>query len=59
VHLALYEKQGVAALKGTHAERAQRVVSATLGWRAVFAAFMATWRVGRIWSSKHSMLPSE
>ncbi len=59
VHLALYEKNGVAALKGTHAERAQRIVSATLGWRAVVAAFMATWRVGRILSSKRSMLPSE
>ena len=59
VHLALYEKKGVDALKGTHAERAQRVVSATLGWRAIFAVFKATWRVGRIVSSKRSMFPLE
>ncbi len=59
VHLALYEKKGVDALKGTHAERAQRVVSATLGWRAIVAVFKATWRVGRIVSSKRSMFPLE
>ncbi len=59
VHLALSEKKGVAALKGTHAERAQRIVSATLGWRAIFAAAKATWRVGRLWSSKRSILSLE
>lgn len=59
VHLALSEKKGVAALKGTHAERAQRIVSATLGWLAIFAAAKATWRVGRLWSSKRSILSLE
>lgn len=59
VHLARYEKKGVASLKGTHAERAKRIVSATLGWRAVLASFIATLRVGLIVSSKRSMLSLE
>jgi GH15 family glucan-1,4-alpha-glucosidase len=56
IHLELFRKYGMAGIKGTHADRAQRVVSATLGWRALWAAFKATWRVGRILSSRRSML---
>lgn len=56
VHFELYAKGGPPALEGSHAERAKRAVSATLGWRAIWAAFKATWRVGRLLSSKKSMM---
>ena len=59
VHLALCQKGGPEALKATHAERAHRIVSATLGWRAIVAAFTTTWRVGRVFSSKRSLLRLE
>ncbi len=59
IHLELYRKCGMAGIKGTHADRARRVVSATLGWRALWAAFKATWRVGRIVSSRRSIMPAQ
>lgn len=58
-HLELHRSGGAAALSGSHSDRAKRTVSATLGWRAVWAAFQATWRVGRLRSSKDSMLALE
>jgi hypothetical protein len=59
MHLDLYDRQGREALNGTHADRAKRVVSATLGWRALWAAFKATRRVGRFFSSNQSILRLE
>lgn len=58
-HLALCGRGGCAALSGTYAERARRLVGATLGWRAVWAAMKATGRVGRIRSSRRSLLPAD
>ncbi len=58
-HLALFEKCGVSGLKGTHADRARRLVGATLGWRAIWAAFKASYKLGRIRSSKASILKTE
>jgi hypothetical protein len=56
VHLDLYDRQGSGALKGSHADRAKRIVTATLGWRALWAAFKATWRVARLFPSQASVL---
>lgn len=58
-HLQLCERFGPAALQGSYADRAARLVSATLGWRAIWAAFKATWRVGRILPSRASILKLE
>jgi hypothetical protein len=59
VHLDLYDRQGREALEGSHADRAKRIASATLGWRALWAAFKATRTVGRLFSSKQSVLRGE
>lgn len=59
VHLDLVERDGIAALHGTLADRAQRSVGATFGWRALWAAFKDSRRVGRIRSSRASMMPPE
>jgi GH15 family glucan-1,4-alpha-glucosidase len=58
-HLALFERLGREGLQGNYADRGERLVSATLGWRAIWAAFKATWKVGRIRSSKDSILKME
>jgi alpha,alpha-trehalase len=55
-HLQLHDQRGVAALRGSHADRATRMVSATLGWRAIWAVFKATRKVGRILPSHESVL---
>jgi len=55
-HLALYERDGAAALRGSYADRAQRAVTATFGWRALWAAFRASGRVNRLFSSRRSIL---
>jgi GH15 family glucan-1,4-alpha-glucosidase len=55
-HLDLYEKGGMDALVGSHADRARRQVTATFGWRALWAALKATRRVGRIFPSRRSIL---
>ena len=55
-HLGLCRRGGCAALSGTYADRAGQLVGATLGWRAVWAAMKATGRVGRIRSSRASIL---
>lgn len=55
-NLELYEKHGVAALQGTHADRARYTVEAAAGWRGLWAAFKRSGRVGRLWSSSKSKL---
>lgn len=55
-HLHLYDRLGANGLLGSYADRAKRMVTATLGWRAVWSAFKATWRVGRMFSSRRSIL---
>lgn len=44
------------ALQASDADRAKLMVHATLGTRAIWAAFKATWKVGRILPSRKSML---
>jgi GH15 family glucan-1,4-alpha-glucosidase len=56
-HLELFQQYGPEALRGTHADRARRVVTATLGWRGIWAAMRASGRVGRLRSSKQSVMP--
>jgi GH15 family glucan-1,4-alpha-glucosidase len=57
VHIDLYERGGEKMLRGTLADRARRSVGATFGWRALWAAFKDSRRVGRIVSSRASVLP--
>jgi GH15 family glucan-1,4-alpha-glucosidase len=56
VHLDLCARHGPQALAGTYADRARLAVTAVLGWRGWWAAFKATWRVGRLRSSRASVL---
>lgn len=58
MNLALYDARGAAALQGTYADRARQTVEATVGLRALWAAFKKSRRVGRLWSSQASILPS-
>lgn len=64
-HLALIQsaanpglaaERGAAALEGCAADRMQRAVRATMGWRALWAAFRKSGRVGRLRSSAASVL---
>ena len=55
-HLQLYERGCGKALQASDADRAKLMVHATLGTRAIWAAFKATWRVGRILPSQKSTL---
>ncbi|MEO5733872.1 MAG: glycoside hydrolase family 15 protein [Rubrivivax sp.] len=57
VHLDLVERNGADALQGTLADRAQRSVGATVGWRALWCAFKDSRRVARLRSSRESMMP--
>jgi alpha,alpha-trehalase len=57
--IALAQGGGQAALAGTHADRARRSVDATVGPRALWAAFKTFRRVGRLRSSTASVLPSD
>ncbi|MDE2580764.1 MAG: glycoside hydrolase family 15 protein [Rhodospirillales bacterium] len=59
VHLDLRERRGPAALAGNHADRARLGVRATLGWHAWWAAFRASCRLGRIRSSRRSVLADD
>jgi alpha,alpha-trehalase len=59
IHFELCEKYGDAAIVGTHADRARRAVGATFGWRAVWEACKASGRVGRLWSSRRSLMHPE
>ena len=54
-HLALFHKHGVAGLAGGPAERAERTVGATLGWRGVLAGIRQTGRINVV-SSRESVL---
>jgi len=58
IHLDMYGKGGPDAIAGTHADRARRAVGAIFGWRAILEACKAAGRVGRIWSSRASILPA-
>ena len=55
-NLSLYEDGGAAALRGTYADRARHRVVATSGPRALWTAFKHSGRVGRLRSSRDSML---
>jgi len=57
IHLSLCAKDGSVALAGTYADRARRAVGATFGWRALWEACKVSCRVGRVWSSRRSILP--
>lgn len=56
VNLNIAESAGPAALWGTHADRARHSVEATTGPRALWAAFKKTGRLGRLISSRASLL---
>jgi len=56
VNLALIDKHGPDGLAGGYAERAERAVSASFGWRGILAATVQSKRVGRITSSDASKL---
>ena len=56
VNLQLAERRGADALQGSYADRAQRAVHASFGWRGVLAAMWQSRMVGRIFSSKKSKL---
>ena len=55
-NFALHRSHGPAALRGSHADRAAYTVEATAGWRALWAVFRKSHRVGRLRSSPHSIL---
>ncbi|GAC1429482.1 MAG: glycoside hydrolase family 15 protein [Thermoanaerobaculia bacterium] len=55
-NLQLHEQHGSEALRGSHADRARYTVRATAGIRALWAAFSASHHVGRLRSSRHSMM---
>ena len=59
VNLQLVEEHGADVMWGSHASRARRAVEATAGWRALWSAFRKTGRVGRIFSSRDSIMPEE
>lgn len=56
VNLQLAGRGGAAAVRGSYADRAQRAVTATFGWRGVLAAMWQSRRPARLWSSKRSKL---
>ncbi|MCZ7565586.1 MAG: glycoside hydrolase family 15 protein [Burkholderiales bacterium] len=56
VNLELFERHGVAAMRCSHAVRVRRMIGATFGWRGVLAALRTSGRLGRIRSSRASML---
>lgn len=56
VNLELARKRGAESLKGSYADRAARSVKAVYGWRGIWAAICTCGRVGRLFSSKRSIL---
>lgn len=56
VNLELHARGGTAALAGGAADRAQRAVGRTFGWRAILEAIRQCRRVGRLLPSKSSIL---
>ncbi len=59
VNLEIHADVGAEVLRHGLARRGRHAVEATEGWRAVWAAFKRTGRVGRIRSSRASILPPE
>lgn len=57
VNLELYRKGGAAAVGGGPADRASRAVGATAGVRGLWAALRKSGRIGRVRSSRASMMP--
>ncbi len=57
VNLALFDKHGAGALRGSYADRARRSVWATYGWRGVLSGLVQSGRVN-FRSSKKSRLES-
>ena len=57
-NLALYKERGADALCGAHADRARHAIEATSGIRALWVMFKKSGRVGRIFSSRASILKS-
>jgi hypothetical protein len=55
VALELCRKHGPQAVRGAFADRARRLVRATLGWRGVLAALLHSGRI-RLASSRRSRL---
>ena len=56
VNLQLHANHGVKGIRGSYADRAQRAVGTTFGWRAVLATVRQTHRIGRLRSSRDSIL---
>lgn len=56
INLEIYARHGLQGLKGAHADRARRSVAAVAGPRALWAAFRKTRRIGRLRSSRASVL---
>ncbi len=55
-HLGLFRRGGRDASRGTYASRAKNAVGAAMGWRGLWAAAKASRRLGRLLSSRHSVL---
>ncbi|MBA3477076.1 MAG: glycoside hydrolase family 15 protein [Lautropia sp.] len=55
VNLALFEKRGAAALRGSYADRARRSVWATFGWKGVISGLLQSRRIN-FFSSRKSRL---
>jgi alpha,alpha-trehalase len=55
-NLELHRSRGAEALRGSHADRARLGVEATAGLRGLWAAFKKSGRVGRVRSSRRSIL---
>ena len=58
VNLDLYRRKGAEALQGRPAQRAHRAVGATAGVRGIWAAFRRAGHVGRLTSSRASVMPA-
>lgn len=58
-NLQLYEEKGGEGLCCSHADRAGHVVEAVRGIRGLWAALKKTGRVGRLLSSRDSVMPEE
>lgn len=58
-NLALHEAHGASALRGSYADRARYTVKATAGFGGFWAAFRKSGKVGRIRTSRASILELE
>lgn len=55
-HLAIFERRGLEAVKGIHADRVHRITGASKGVRGWWAHLVKCKRVGRFWASAESVL---